>query len=206
MQFNDEYIEVKIIKKKIKNMYFRFDDNLVLNVSCPWLMSERDIKRSIEGAKDSIYRLYKKLSKNNKKNKEDVYLLGNKLEYIYDKRIAFKDGKAYGPSVDAVNKYLEDHSLKVFQDRLNVWIDEFKPLPKFTLKKRKMKTRWGVNNQGSMTVTLNTLLIHKKVHLIDYVIVHELSHFKHMDHSKYFWAEVGRHFPNYKAARKELKD
>ena len=67
-----------------------------------------------------------------------------------------------------------------------------------------MKTRWGVCNKKSMTVTLNLELITKDVHLIDYVIVHELSHFKHMDHSKLFWEEVGMHYPYYKQARKEL--
>ena len=35
-----------------------------------------------------------------------------------------------------------------------------------------MKTRWGVCNKSSMTVTLNSLLIHKRVDLIDYVINH----------------------------------
>ena len=53
-------------------------------------------------------------------------------------------------------------------------------------------------------ITLNTELIKKDVHLIDYVIVHELSHFKHMDHSPAFWNEVAQHYPYYKEARKEL--
>ena len=68
-----------------------------------------------------------------------------------------------------------------------------------------MKTRWGVCNRKSMTVTLNTLLIHKRTFLIDYVIVHELSHFEHMDHSHAFWECVNRHYPEYKKARTELK-
>ena len=48
------------------------------------------------------------------------------------------------------------------------------------------------------------MLIHYKPELIDYVIVHELSHFKFMDHSSNFWNEVSKHYPNYKKARKEL--
>ena len=68
-----------------------------------------------------------------------------------------------------------------------------------------MKTRWGVCNKKSMSVTLNTELITKEVHLIDYVIVHELCHFKHMDHSKKYWDYVETFYPYYKKARKELK-
>ena len=117
----------------------------------------------------------------------------------------FDNGVAYGPSIDAVNEYLERHSLDFFQKRMDIYVREFDNLPKFRLRVRKMKTRWGVCNKGSMTVTLNTLLIHKRVDLIDYVIVHELSHFDHMDHSALFWASVERHYPNYKSARKELR-
>ena len=41
--------------------------------------------------------------------------------------------------------------------------------------------------------------------LRDYVILHELAHINHMDHSAEFWAEVGEHDPNYKRHRSQLK-
>ena len=41
--------------------------------------------------------------------------------------------------------------------------------------------------------------------LRDYVILHELAHINHMDHSEAFWAEVGEHDPNYKRHRSQLK-
>ena len=82
---------------------------------------------------------------------------------------------------------------------------QFSNLPNFRLRTRHMKTRWGVCNKSSMTVTLNTELIHKDISLIDYVIIHELCHFKYMDHSKSFWNEVEKYYPYYKLARKRLK-
>ena len=42
--------------------------------------------------------------------------------------------------------------------------------------------------------------------VIDYVVVHELCHRKEMNHSKAFWAEVEKILPNYKIAKKWLKD
>ena len=41
--------------------------------------------------------------------------------------------------------------------------------------------------------------------LRDYVIIHELAHLNHMDHSKAFWAEVYEHDKNYKNHDKKLK-
>ena len=69
-----------------------------------------------------------------------------------------------------------------------------------------MKSRWGVCNRGNNTITLNKQLIKKDISLLDYVIVHELCHFKYPNHSKYFWNEVAKYYPNYKLARKQLKE
>ena len=146
---------------------------------------------------------------NNMKNKviadENIYYLGNKMNYINNNKIYIDGLNIYGPSIESINAYLENNSLKIFQNRLDNLIILFNDLPKFRLRIRKMKTRWGVCNKNSMTVTLNTELIHKDVTLIDYVIIHELCHFKYMNHSKLFWNEVSKYYPYYKLARKRLK-
>ena len=68
-----------------------------------------------------------------------------------------------------------------------------------------MKTRWGVNNNGSHTITLNSELIKKDLDLIDYVIIHELCHFYEPNHSSNFWRHVEEYYPKYKEARKRLR-
>lgn len=205
MIINGDELEVVIERKRIKNIYFRINENKEIYVTCPRLVRDSEIRKLLQDNIKSLERMYKKVLKDNAKS-DKVLLLGNELEFIESKRIKFVDRTAYGPSVDAINAYLEKKSLKVFQDRLDIIAPSFSNLPKFRLRTRKMKSRWGVCNKGSMTVTLNTLLIHKKVSLIDYVIVHELSHWDHMDHSPAFWKEVERHYPDYKKARKELRD
>lgn len=205
MIINGDELEVVIERKRIKNIYFRINENKEIYVTCPRLVRDSEIRKLLQDNIKSLERMYKKVLKDNAKS-DKVLLLGNELEFIESKRIKFVDRTAYGPSVDAINTYLEKKSLKVFQDRLDIIAPTFSNLPKFRLRTRKMKSRWGVCNKGSMTVTLNTLLIHKKVSLIDYVIVHELSHWDHMDHSPTFWREVEKHYPDYKKARKELRD
>lgn len=78
------------------------------------------------------------------------------------------------------------------------------PYPK--LKIRKMTSRWGVCNVKDKTVTLNFELIKRDIKYLDYVIVHELSHFIHPNHSKSFWFLVSKYIPNYKELRKEMRE
>lgn len=205
MIINDNEVKVVIERKRIKNIYFRFNDNGELLVSCPYLMLDFEIKKVLKQNETAIKKLYAKYIKNNKVNNR-ILFLGQEFEFVESKHIMFKDNIAYGPGVDQINEYLEHHALKYFQTRMDIYTKTFTNLPKFRLRIRKMKSRWGVCNKSSMTVTLNSLLIHKNYFLIDYVIVHELSHFEHMNHSQAFWACVEKHYPEYKKARKELKD
>lgn len=65
-------------------------------------------------------------------------------------------------------------------------------------------TRWG-SCSSSGTISLNIGLMQVPEILRDYVILHELAHLNHMDHSAAFWAEVASHDPHYKEHRAKLK-
>lgn len=65
-------------------------------------------------------------------------------------------------------------------------------------------TRWG-SCSSNRTISLNIGLMQVPEILRDYVILHELAHLNHMDHSDAFWAEVGSHDKNYKEHRRKLK-
>lgn len=65
-------------------------------------------------------------------------------------------------------------------------------------------TRWG-SCSSNRTISLNIGLMNVPAPLRDYVILHELAHLNHMDHSKAFWAEVGSHDKLYKTHEKKLK-
>lgn len=65
-------------------------------------------------------------------------------------------------------------------------------------------TRWGSCSSNG-TISLNIGLMQVPEILRDYVIIHELAHLNHLDHSDAFWAEVATHDPRYKEHRKKLK-
>ena len=66
------------------------------------------------------------------------------------------------------------------------------------------KTRWG-SASSTGAIRLNWRLVHVKPELVDYVVVHELSHLRVMDHSPRFWATVESVLPNHAALRRQLK-
>lgn len=66
-------------------------------------------------------------------------------------------------------------------------------------------TRWG-SASADGSIRLNWRLIHVKPDIIDYVVVHELSHLQVMNHSPAFWDTVGQVLPDYSARRAQLKD
>ncbi len=69
---------------------------------------------------------------------------------------------------------------------------------------RQQKTRWGsCSNQGNLN--FNWRLVHYPTKIIDYVIIHELAHRRHMNHSTLFWDLVKKYDPEYLKHRGWLK-
>ncbi len=66
-------------------------------------------------------------------------------------------------------------------------------------------TRWG-SASASGSIRLNWRLIHFRLDVIDYVVVHELSHLRVMDHSPRFWDTVATIVPDYATLRGQLRD
>lgn len=69
---------------------------------------------------------------------------------------------------------------------------------------RNQKSRWG-SCSYNRTISLNWRLIQLPAQVCDYIIIHELMHLRHLNHSAHFWAEVEKACPDYRTAEDWLK-
>lgn len=134
--------------------------------------------------------------------------LGKPLVKVYDetlKSVTIDDDFIYLKDEKTFANWYKKECLKIFGARIEYWLPSFPNIPKFSLRIRQMRTRWGVNNVTKCIITLNSELLKYDVSLIDYVIVHELCHFYEANHSSRFWDQVSIRYPAYKMARKKLR-
>lgn len=203
---NGVTFEVVVIRKKNKNLYFRVKEDLKIYVSAPMYLSTKSILNLIKENESSILKMYEAALDKSKDNDKFMYL-GKKyyIEFIDQDEVTFDDLYVYVRNIEELNKFYDREVKRIFTEEVEIAKKCFSHLPDFTLKFRKMRTRWGVCNTLKKTVTLNTDLLKKEIPLLDYVIVHELCHFYEGNHSKNFWTLVEQAYPNYKEARKKLR-
>ena len=70
---------------------------------------------------------------------------------------------------------------------------------------KNLKATWGICS-SKKKISINQNLMAYSRHAIEYVCLHEICHLKHMNHSKKFWNMVEYYMPDYKEAKKELKN
>jgi predicted metal-dependent hydrolase len=105
---------------------------------------------------------------------------------------------------DAVQAWLMRQAKRLFTERL----DHYAPQLGVRWTKLSLSnagTRWGTaHSDGS--IRLNWRLVHFRMPVIDYVVAHELSHLRVMDHSPRFWETVRTVVPDYATLRGQLRD
>lgn len=203
--FNNKEYQIEVIRKNNKNTYLRVKDNKIV-VTTNYLTSNRTISKLITSNKEFIDRA---LTKSISKSEDTSFkLFGREYDIIY----GFKDtevdnNKIYTKDEKSLNKYLSLYITNIYSERLDYWYNIFEEdIPVPNLKIRKMTSRWGVCNIKNHNVTLNSELSKYDIKALDYVIVHELSHFIHHNHSKDFWLLVGKYYPKYKEVKKYLRN
>lgn len=208
---NNNTYKVDIVRKLTnRNTYIRVKKDSVIYVTTNTFVSNRNIEKLILDNSSSIIKMLEKNKRKEEKIKEGgFYYLGNRYDIVYTNidKVTFGNNKIFVKRDFDPEKWYRKTAEILFKERLDYWYHKFSnkiPYPSIVI--RKMKTRWGVCNTRLKKVTLNLELIKKDKSCLDYVIVHELSHFIYQDHSKNFWKIVEKNYPDYLKVRKMMKE
>ena len=208
-EIDNKLYDVVITKKNNKNTYIRVKKDFKIYVTTSYFTTKGSIMRLLEKNKTEIKKMFEHQQKELDKL-ESFFYLGKKYDIIEVSNqddIEIVNNTIYVKNKKELNKWYKEEIIRIFDERYVYNYNRFEEVNKSPiLKIRTMKTRWGVYNKANHTITLNSRLIEFEEEVIDYVIIHELSHIIHFDHSASFWNLVSKYCPNYKIIRKYMKE
>ena len=208
-------VNIKVTKRK-KTISIRIDKNKIL-VNTPSFIKEDYIQVLLERRKEWISKTILKSNKQYKDsfaNREAFYLgkkykinikkgLNNEiivkkdnLEILY-KRKNFNIKKKLEQWYKLRCNLLIEDRLKYYSKKTNLKYNGFSI--------RSFKTRLG-SCDSKKHISFNWKIILMPKQIIDYVVIHELCHIIHFNHSKLFWKEVSNLCPEYKSYKNWIKD
>lgn len=173
-------IKIQIIKSRRKTIGLEVHTDGQVIVRAPLRISSRELDKFIN---------------------EHINWIESKIKLMEER--SYKKIPTGAPSIDSITDE-EWLSIKdVFVGRVKYYCNIMGVnVSRITI--RNQKTRWG-SCSAKGNVNFNYQLYYMPEELMDYVIVHELSHRRYMNHSSLFWKEVEKYCPEYKRCRQRLK-
>lgn len=227
ISLGEREIEYELIRKSVKNLNLRIRSDCSVCVSANNSIEAEQINdflRAKKGVIIAALERYGEIAKYSEANHE--YLAGESFRYLgRDLRLKILEGKK-SVTTDGVYLYLSlsnKNNVREKERLIDKWFDAecrrlfpaliekahiiFQKydvaLPKLIL--RDMETRWGSCQTKRSTITLNKRLIETPLECIEYVIVHELTHFLQPNHSREFYDLLNVFMPDWKARKSTLE-
>lgn len=203
-------VEIVIIRKRIKNTYIRVKEDLKVYITTNLFTTDTYINSLIKENYPYIVKMYNDRVKKEIKNSK-FYYLGKEYKVVILNNIKspkIDEDYIYTKNLSDLNLFLKKESKLFLPIRVKTIYNKMnnKSIPFPTINIRKMTRKWGYCNKSKKLITLNSELIKYDIDDIDYVIIHELVHFIHFNHSKDFWNTVSYYKPNYKTNKAHLKE
>jgi predicted metal-dependent hydrolase len=227
LQLNDRVIPMEIIKDNRKNLQIEVNGAPSIILKSPAHIADSKI---LEVAMNRMNWIIRKLIR-----KEELQPFPSKFQYINGEKHLYlgkeyalriqsgKRARAWfsDPFIeievpepqnheqinDALQNWYAEQTTEYVSQRTWHFIKQFVSLKlhsKIEFKFRKMKRRWGSCSSKGL-ITFNKELIRAPREAIDYLIVHELCHLKHHDHSASFYKELSKQMPEWKLYRRMLE-
>jgi len=221
------YLDYRLLRSKRRTIGFLIDDD-GLRVTAPKWVTVAEIELAISAKQQWIFR------KINEQRDRSVRRLqppmqwrdGAKLPYLgneltlrvvehgnigarldeinHELRIGLPASATEQQLKDRVQSWLQGEAKLLFAERLEIYAEKLGvQFKSFSLSSA--STQWG-SCTADGRIRLNWRLVHFALPNIDYVVAHELSHLREMNHGPQFWATVQSVLPEFESARKALRN
>lgn len=229
IRYKGRTITFSLERKNVKNINLRVKSDSTVVVSANRAVDYKHVEQFVLAKAPWVIKNLERFDEKQKVESSFHFITGEIIAYLgrqyelkviqavkneevfldHDKLFIFvKDEDDYVRKEKLVNSWLKDEAFRLFHDSM----EKIYPLvaaqgiakPSITI--RKMRTRWGSCSINRQKITLNSELVKVPVECIDYVVLHELAHFRHCKHDKMFYNFISELMPDWKERRKVLKN
>lgn len=223
--YGDNEYQYHLIYEERKTIRLTIYPNLKIVIYAPLDHPKEKIEAFLKRKYLWITKQIKDLKRLQRDNSDREYIsgasvlyLGRQYKLVIKKSkqdlVRFESGKIIVETTDKVDNSIRNKELldewyterakAIFKSRYKQMLKKFNYdfIPDLSL--RKMQKRWG-SFLTKKKVLLNPELIKASKECIDYVIIHELCHMKHQDHSKAYYRFLSSKCPNWKAVKDQLE-
>ena len=192
IQIDNEDIMVHFEKsKKMKQCYMKIIDSKNIRIRANWFYT-------LDDAKSLVHRKMVWLEKHIVSLKAKVL---QSHEFYYLGRVCLLED--FNLSHEKIDTFYKQQAKAILPSIVEKYAQKMNLFPS-ELKFRKNKSRWGSCSFDNK-INLSTNLMKLPFSCVDYIVIHELAHIKHKNHSRQFWDFVEEYCPLYKEEEKKIK-
>lgn len=198
--------DVKLnFKKGAKTLRLKVAKTGEISISLPFYSTQKSALNFLELHKEWLEKTHEKILANLPKD-DEFRLLGKIYKIKIDeslKNVKLSENEILTPNLRKLEIYKKVEAKRVF----NEFIEKFRhfidrPINRVTI--RNSKTRWGSCNSRKGYINLSLNLIQKEPNLIEYVVLHELTHLIYPHHQKSFYSFIANLMPDYRTREKAI--
>lgn len=225
VQYGTTKIEYNIIKSKRKTISISVDQYGTVLIKAPLRMTDSAIQEVVRKKSHWIVEKTAMISEYEKERPDRRYMSGEVFEYrgnefllqlisnqtkkrpvveiVGNQLVVTTSSSETDVVKTALAKWYKNSAKEKIPERV-AYYERFIPETCVAVIVKEQKRRWGSCSQDG-TIRLNWRLIMAPEIVLDYVVVHEMCHLRHMNHSAQFWGMVESIMPDYKNCREWLK-
>lgn len=204
-------MEITVKRSQRKSITIKIDENGNVIIFCPKNLSNNNVSRIVEAKKQWIIKTQQKLLGTKKVYKDyylykKIFILGQSLEIKKEEKFLIIGNNQLKIIRNDIKTTLKnwlisksEYIVKRIESLAKIYQFSYKTITIISAKKK-----WGGCDKNH-NIRLNFKMLCLPKEYIDYICIHELSHTKHLNHSKNFYREIQKILPNYKNLQKGIK-